>query len=958
MWFRNLFDYLAGTPSRTPAGRARRVPSRRRPAATRLQLEALEDRCLLSFSPAVSYPVGLGPQAVVTGYFNNDAVLDLAVANYSSNTVSVLLGNANGTFQPAQTYATGAGPQSVAVGDFNKDGKLDLATANAGDVSVLLGNGDGTFGAASNIDFAVLGSSPTSVAVGDFNADGKLDLGVTSNVYHPGTPGTPGYWVQGYYSAVYYPGTPGTPGYTDGQANVLLGTGTGSFAAPIASYLGYGSHSSAAVADFNGDLILDFASTSSDNGTVDVLVGTGTGTFGPSVAFGTGYYSYSVAAGDVNADGKVDLVTANLYGDDVSVLLGTGTGSFGAPQNYAAGSQPRSVAMADFNADGKIDLVTANENAGTVSVLLGNGNGTFQPARNYAAGALPLSVAVGDFNGDRLPDVAVANANSNDVSVLLNDGIWHSFQVSGFPSPTTAGDAHAITVTALDTAGNVLTGYTGTVHFSSSDPQAALPTTDYTFTAGDNGTHTFNITLKTAGTWSLTVADTATPGFIGGQTGIVVNPAAMSSLVVAGFPSTSTWGDAGYFSVTAYDAYGNQATSGTIHFTSSDGSATLPADYTFTAYDYGTAYFGATLATVGTQSITVTDKANSSVTGTQGDIRVLPRATIAGPSYAARNQTLTFTLGANSGLPASTVFTYTIDWNGDGVVDQTVTGSSGAMVDHTYAASGTYSLGVTATVHIGTQDYTSNVAYQYVTVFAVSVTVQTDPGNAMLKALVVEGTANAETLVLSPGANNGVALSINGTSVGTFAAPGGVAFGHLLVYGYGGNDTLRLTGGLTVPAFLFGGDGNDTLDAGGSTANNVLVGGAGADALTGGSGRDLLIGGLGADTLRGGGGDDILIGGYTVYDANLTALCAIMKEWSRTDANYNTRVNHLSGSLGGGLNGSYFLTAKTVKTVYDDAAIDSLFGEAGLDWFFARKSGTYKDKVNDLSTGEVVTAIS
>jgi len=119
-----------------------------------------------------------------------------------------------------------------------------------------------------------------------------------------------------------------------------------------------------------------------------------------------------------------------------------------------------------------------------------------------------------------------------------------------------------------------------------------------------------------------------------------------------------------------------------------------------------------------------------------------------------------------------------------------------------------------------------------------------------------------------------------------------------------------------------------------------------------------MIGGLGADTLRGGGGDDILIGGYTVYDANLTALCAIMKEWSRTDANYNTRVNHLSGSLGGGLNGSYFLTAKTVKTVYDDAAIDSLFGEAGLDWFFARKSGTYKDKVNDLSTGEVVTAIS
>src|SRR5207244_7019680 len=164
-----------------------------------------------------------------------------------------------------------------------------------------------------------------------------------------------------------------------------------------------------------------------------------------------------------------------------------------------------------------------------------------------------------------------------------------------------------------------------------------------------------------------------------------------------------------------------------------------------------------------------------------------------------------------------------------------------------------------------------------------------------------EGAANAETLVLSPGTGNGVALSINGTSVGTFAAPGGAAFAHLLVYGYGGNDTIQLTGGLTAPAFLFGGDGNDTLDASGSTANNVLVGGAGADVLTGGSGRDLLIGGLGADTLRGGGGDDILIGGYTDYDANLTARCAIMKEWGRTPgigADYNTRANNLTAGPG------------------------------------------------------------
>src|SRR5207249_9327917 len=136
------------------------------------------------------------------------------------------------------------------------------------------------------------------------------------------------------------------------------------------------------------------------------------------------------------------------------------------------------------------------------------------------------------------------------------------------------------------------------------------------------------------------------------------------------------------------------------------------------------------------QSLTVTD---AGATGTQAGIQVLPTAGVTGPPAGLRNQALTFTLGAN-GMPAGTVFTYAIDWNGDGSVDQTVSGPSGATVDHTYAASGNYYLAVTATVHIGTQDYTSNVAYKYLTVSAVSVTIQTDVVDATKKALLVEGT--------------------------------------------------------------------------------------------------------------------------------------------------------------------------------------------------------------------------
>src|SRR6476660_4685855 len=152
-WLQNLRSALA-------PGRGQRHHGRRgslRAATHRPNLEVLEDRCLLSFSPAVSFPAGINPQAVVTADFNGDGRLDLATANAGDNTVSVLLGNANGTFQPAQNSATGVYPQSLAVGDFNADGKLDLATANTGDVSVLLGNGNGTFQAPANIG---IGSDP------------------------------------------------------------------------------------------------------------------------------------------------------------------------------------------------------------------------------------------------------------------------------------------------------------------------------------------------------------------------------------------------------------------------------------------------------------------------------------------------------------------------------------------------------------------------------------------------------------------------------------------------------------------------------------------------------------------------------------------------------------------------------------------------------------------------------
>ena len=105
-----------------------------------------------SFRAPVSYATGTSPYAVVVADFNGDGKPDLAVANGGSNTVSILRGNGDGTFAAAVNYATGSYPDGLAIGDFNGDGKLDLAVVNdySSNVSIFLGNGDGTFGAATN----------------------------------------------------------------------------------------------------------------------------------------------------------------------------------------------------------------------------------------------------------------------------------------------------------------------------------------------------------------------------------------------------------------------------------------------------------------------------------------------------------------------------------------------------------------------------------------------------------------------------------------------------------------------------------------------------------------------------------------------------------------------------------------------------------------------------------------
>jgi FG-GAP-like repeat len=307
-----------------------------------------------SSSPATFVLVGeffLGntSSSLVVGDFNDDGKPDLATAdNYSDsqglqhNSVSISLGNGDGTFQPAVNYSTGTGTPFLAAGDFNGDGKLDLAGISYGDydassqnytgsIVVLLGKVGGAFQLPTNYP-TELPESGRGLTVRDVNGDGKLDLVID---------------------------TRSTAG-----AFVLLGVGDGTFQTAVrndsAAPASYG-----AVGDFNGDGVPDLAEYGPEG--ISVSLGKRDGTFMAARTYGTGGFldaNLEPIAMDLNGDGKLDLITAVT--DGYSVIVGNGDGTFQEAAFYAAPGgkyvPTLAVAVADINGDGKPDIVTISEN--------------------------------------------------------------------------------------------------------------------------------------------------------------------------------------------------------------------------------------------------------------------------------------------------------------------------------------------------------------------------------------------------------------------------------------------------------------------------------------------------------------------------------------------------------------------------------------------------------------------
>jgi hypothetical protein len=454
--------------------------------------------------PVTTVNTGTNPDAVVTADFNNDNFQDFAVANFTDGTLSVFLGNPTdpGTFENPTTVTVGAGPTWISTGFFNEKNDttntiVDLAVANqtAGTVSILHGNGDGTFTAEPTLTLPA-GAGPTAIAVADFNGDGFADLAVVNRVantvsiflgngdetFQAPTTLVTGNAPTSIVAEAFNPNAPAiidlaVTNSTDNTLQIFLGNGKGAFTNGVTYNTGV-TPVFVASADVNLDGNLDLVvadsgaatTTNAVGNSISVFLGNGDGTFilpnGTRMDFAAGTTPTSFVIADFNDDGIPDLgVTAS--GDNAfALMLGAGGGVFDAPIEVPVGTTPDSIATADFNGAGLPDVVMTNFGSNTASIILdsssligllsGSETGTQFPNAQYIDIGLKVKATPRVHeNGDvslqfEFTLSSLAGNSLNNIPVVNNQEIHQSVRVRADESALLAGYLAPQTITTLN----------------------------------------------------------------------------------------------------------------------------------------------------------------------------------------------------------------------------------------------------------------------------------------------------------------------------------------------------------------------------------------------------------------------------------------------------------------------------------------------------------------------------
>jgi autotransporter-associated beta strand protein len=469
--------------------------------------------------------------------------------------------------------------------------------------------------------------------------------------------------------------------------------------------------------------------------------------------FNTGGLRF-VTATDTTTSTLKGSVSFSVISTPVGVVLG------GLGQTAPAGT-PQNVTVTIVDASGN----AVPSYAGTVHFTSTDGQAVLPADYTFTAADQGVHTFQVTFKTPGGRSLTVADAAAAALKTTVNVTVTANGQVvvlGGLAASVTAGAAQTVTVTLTDSFGNVATGYTGTLHFASSDSQAVLPA-DYTFTAADQGKHTFQVTFKTAGTQSFSVTDTGNSAVTSSMNVSVA--VAAQNLAISDLAAASTAGAAQSVTVTLADSLGNVATAyvGTVHFTSTDAKAVLPADYTFTAADQGKHTFQVTFKTTGTQTLTATDTAKSALTASANSTittsaQVLSFSGFGQAATAGATQSVTITLTDNFGNVA-TGYTGTVHFtssDSQATLPPDYTFTSADQGKHTfqyiYKTAGAQSLTATDT---------ANSALKATGNTSVTTTAQT-LGLTGLGQSVTAGAAQSVTITLTDNLGN-VATGYTGT---------------------------------------------------------------------------------------------------------------------------------------------------------------------------------------------------
>ncbi len=442
-----------------------------------------------TFANPANFPVLQFPYSAVVGDFNGDGHVDIATTSFTqTGGVSVLLGKGDGTFQAHLDSPTGQFPTAVATGDFNGDGKVDLVVANTTPtsqlLSTLIGNGDGTF--QNNISQTLSGIL-RSVAAGDFNGDGKLDVAAVID----GTNAVSiflGHGDGSFAAPVQYPigasslligdfngdGKLDLAAATGNGIAILLGDGNGTFQ-PFSLVSSLSSVSPGDdlldLADFNNDGKLDIVKCTQTN-IINVALGNGDGTFRQALGFQIPAIlnTESAVVGDFNGDGKPDLAFANQSSDVVTILFGNGDGTFQGHIEYSVPEVSNNLnfmVAADFNGDGALDMALADLGPGEVSVFIN------QPVAAFAPRALKF-VNQGIDTTSPEQSVTLTNGGAAPLAITSIAASGDFAETNDCGSSLSIGKACNVKVTFAPTADGVRSGMLSFTDNASIVPQALV----------------------------------------------------------------------------------------------------------------------------------------------------------------------------------------------------------------------------------------------------------------------------------------------------------------------------------------------------------------------------------------------------------------------------------------------------------------------------------------------------